>query len=193
MAKRVFFAFHYADVASFRANVVRNHGTVKDETEEIVFFDASIWEDEKKDGELALKRYINKNLQRTSVTCVLIGTETYSRKWVRYEIFKSLEKSNKLLGIYIHKIKDKDGKTATKGPNPFEHLALEVSEDGKQVTPRTLREDGKWYLFPPVDPWNPGTIRPESERGKIIRLSRWADTHDWVDDKGYENFGKWID
>jgi len=29
MAKRVFFCFHYEDVESFRANVVRNHWVTK--------------------------------------------------------------------------------------------------------------------------------------------------------------------
>ena len=29
MAKNVFFSFHYEDVIGFRANVVRNHDTVK--------------------------------------------------------------------------------------------------------------------------------------------------------------------
>ncbi|CAN5501816.1 hypothetical protein BH09SUM1_BH09SUM1_01160 [soil metagenome] len=192
MAKRVYFGFHHDDVISFRANVVRNHNAVSSATDDVVFFDASIWEEAKTKGEEALKRLINGGLDRTSVTCILIGTETYSRKWVRYEIFKSLQKGNKLIGIYIHKIKDKDGKTATKGPNPFEHLALKVSDDGPKVTPCTLGSDGKWYTFDLVDPWKPDEALPVSDRGKIIKLSRWADTHDWVDDDGYKNFGNWI-
>lgn len=193
MAKRVYFGFHHDDVVSFRANVVRNHNAVSSATEEVVFFDASIWEEAKTKGDQALKRLINGGLDRTSVTCILIGAETYSRKWVRYEIFKSLQKDNKLLGVYIHKIKDKDGKTATKGPNPFEYLALKVSDDGTKVTPCTLGTDGKWYTFALVDPWKPDKTRPASERGRIIKLSQWADTHDWIGDDGYRNFGNWIE
>jgi hypothetical protein len=34
MAKRVFFSFHYQDIAEFRANVVRMHATTKPERED---------------------------------------------------------------------------------------------------------------------------------------------------------------
>ena len=44
MARRVYFSFHYEDVITFRANVVRNHGLTK-EVGTSGFFDASIWED----------------------------------------------------------------------------------------------------------------------------------------------------
>ena len=80
MAKRVFFSFHYQDVIDFRANVVRNHKTTKHES--AGYFDASIWENAKKTSDLALKRLINGELQNTSVTCVLVGTHTFERRWV---------------------------------------------------------------------------------------------------------------
>lgn len=50
-------------------------------------------------------------IKNTSVTAVLIGSETYNRPWVRYEFFKSLQKGNKLIGIYINSIKGRDAKT----------------------------------------------------------------------------------
>lgn len=68
MAKRVFFSFHYQDVIDFRANVVRNHKTTKHVG--AGYFDASIWEDAKKESDLALKRLINNELKNTSVTAV---------------------------------------------------------------------------------------------------------------------------
>ena len=88
MARRVFFSFHYQDVIDFRANVVRNHNVTKDNNGG--FFDASIWESAKKQGDIALKRLINGSLENTSTTVVLIGSETYSRRWVQYEIMKSI-------------------------------------------------------------------------------------------------------
>jgi hypothetical protein len=71
MAKRVYFCFHYEDVRTFRVNVVRQHGVTKEDARETGFYDASIWEDAKKQGDLALKRLINSNLEYTSVTCAL--------------------------------------------------------------------------------------------------------------------------
>lgn len=61
MAKRVFFSFHYKDVIDFRANVVRNHN-VSEKDDNGGFFDASIWESAKKQGDIALKRLINGGL-----------------------------------------------------------------------------------------------------------------------------------
>ncbi len=90
MAKRVFFSFHYQDVADFRANVVRQHWMTKPDRESAGFFDASVWETAKKTGSIAVKRLVNGGLDGTSVTCVLVGTETYQRPWVRYELLKSV-------------------------------------------------------------------------------------------------------
>jgi len=101
MTRRVFFSFHYDDVASFRANVVRNSGAITG-SNQAGFFDASIWEAAKRTSELSIKRLINQGLENTSVTCVLIGSQTYDRHWVRYEILKSLERGNGLLGVHIN-------------------------------------------------------------------------------------------
>ncbi|MBK7818307.1 MAG: TIR domain-containing protein [Sphingobacteriaceae bacterium] len=83
-----------------RVNVVRNHHITKD-AGEAGFFDASIWEDAKKHGDDSIKRLINTNLNNTSVTCALIGTNTWSRRWVRYEILKSYDRGNTLFGVHI--------------------------------------------------------------------------------------------
>lgn len=117
MARRTFFSFHY-EKDIFRANVVRNSAKLKTNiTPE--FIDASLWEDAKLSGESALKRLISDALVGTTVTAVLIGSDTASRKWVNYEIEKSVEQGNGLFGIYIHNIPGIDGKIAAKGSNPL--------------------------------------------------------------------------
>ncbi|MCB1044430.1 MAG: TIR domain-containing protein [Acidobacteria bacterium] len=189
MAKRVYFAFHYQDVIDFRANVVRKHNALTS-AERAGYFDASIWEESKKKGDLALKRLINGELENTSVTAVLIGSQTYARTWVRYEIFKSIEVENILLGIHINSIKGKDEKTKSKGPNPFDYCGLRISDDGKKGAPIVWSGD-KWYYFSKLDGF---TIQqqPEKYRGKNIKLSTWHSTHDWVGNNGNLNFKKWI-
>ena len=92
MARRCFFSFHYQDVIDFRANVVRNHNITKDDNGG--FFDASIWETAKRQGDVALKRLINGGLGNTSATVVLIGSNTYSRRWVQYEIMMRIPRSS---------------------------------------------------------------------------------------------------
>jgi hypothetical protein len=83
------------------------------------FFDASLWEEAKKKGDAAIKKMIDDALVGTSVTAVLIGQETSNRTYVKYEIEKSIERGNGLLGVYISKIKDKDGNEDEMGANPL--------------------------------------------------------------------------
>jgi hypothetical protein len=116
MARKVFFSFHYErDI--WRTNVVRNSGVVEGSAA-AGFHDASLWEDAKKKGDADVKKLIDKGLLGTSVTVVLIGAETASRKFVDYEIEQSIARGNGLLGIKISSIKDKDGKTDTQGAAP---------------------------------------------------------------------------
>lgn len=189
MAKRVYFAFHYQDVIDFRANVVRKHNALTS-AERAGYFDASIWEESKKNGDLALKRMINSELKNTSVTAVLIGSQTYERPWVRYEIFKSIEVSNYVLGIHINSIKGRDEKTKSQGPNPFDYCGLRVSDDGSTGTPIVWRED-KWYYFSKLNGFSIPN-QPEKYRGKNIKLSTWFPTYDWVTNDGNSNFKNWI-
>jgi hypothetical protein len=117
MARRVFFSFHYErDI--WRANVVRNCWVTKDR-EAAGFFDASLWEEAKKKGDGEIKKLIDSALKNTTVTAVLIGKETASRTYVKYEIDKSIERGNGLLGVRIEKIKNKDGSTDEAGSNPL--------------------------------------------------------------------------
>lgn len=197
MAKKVFFSFHYQDVIDFRANVVRNHDTVKGN--QAGYFDKSIWEDAKKTSSLALKRLINSSLVGTSVTAVLIGSETYARKWVIYEIFRSIYKGNKIIGIHINRIKGKDGLTKSNGSNPFDYLGVYFNEDGSSfafITRPTLKSD--WLYWEEIDSCRFFKNQyftsqyASTNRGKCISLSAFITTYDWINDNGYENFKNWI-
>ena len=126
MARRTFFSFHYErDV--WRAGQVRNSWITKDR-EAAGFWDAAKWEEVKKKGEDAIHKWIDEQLKGTSVTVVLIGAETSTRKYVDYEITESHKKGNGMLGIYIHNMKDSNGKTDSKGANPFSKWNFQNSE-----------------------------------------------------------------
>ena len=103
MARKVFFSFKYKpDV--FRAMVARNSWVTQGK-EAAGFVDAAEFEKLKKQGDAAIKRWINDQLNGTSVTVVLVGSLTCSSRWVKYEIEKSEERGNGLLGIDISKIR----------------------------------------------------------------------------------------
>ena len=193
MPKRVFFSFHYQDVADFRANVVRNHWRTKPDRDSAGYFDASVWEKAKKEGPLAIKRLINGALQNTSNTCVLIGSETFARLWVRYEIFKSLVCGNNIFGVHINGIPDKYRQTRLNGPNPFEYLGITISDDGSKAT-LWHRYDKEWVYFDLIDGSAQVPISWGRQfGGKAYILSQLFSTHDWVRDNGYDNFPSWVE
>lgn len=193
MAKRIFFSFHYQDVIDFRANAVRQHWVTKPNRESAGFFDASLWEASKKQGDIALKRLINAGIKRTTVTCILIGSETYSRRWVKYEIMKSLQKGNQIFGVHINSIRGRDQRTKNQGPNPLEYLGVTFSNTGKRAT-LWEKKSGKWFEYTEIDNSTSYSIN-EVERkywGEGFNLSQLFPTYDWVKDKGYENFFTWV-
>lgn len=117
VAHRTFFSFHYErDVQ--RASVVRNSSKLKRSINP-EWIEASLWESAKATSHGAVKRLIDDGLKGTTVTAVLIGAETASRRWVNYEIDRSIDRGNGLIGIYIHNIKYFDGNADIKGINPL--------------------------------------------------------------------------
>jgi hypothetical protein len=116
MARRVFFSFHYRRDL-WRVNVVRNSGAIEG-ISAAGFHDASLWEETKRKGEVAVKKLIDSRLDGTTVTVVLIGAETANRKYVSYEVEQSVARGNGILGIRINNIKDKDGRTDPPGAVP---------------------------------------------------------------------------
>ena len=109
MARKVFFSFKYEDVS--RAMVVRNSWVTQGK-QAAGFVDKANFESIKKQGDQAIKNWINKQLVGTSVTAVLVGLKTCDSRWVKYEINQSIERGNGLLGIDISKIKDLQGNTS---------------------------------------------------------------------------------
>jgi len=107
--RKVFFSFKYKDVS--RAMVVRNSWVAQGK-EAAGFIDSADFEAIKRQGDQAIKNWIDKQLNGTSVTVVLVGEKTCASRWVKYEIEKSIEIGNGLLGIDVSKIKDLQGNTS---------------------------------------------------------------------------------
>ena len=117
MARQTFFSFYFKDDNS-RAGVVRN-SWVTQERKAAGYFDSAEWEKVKKKQDSEIEKWIDGQLNGTSVTVVLIGQNTAGRKWINYEITSSHKKGNGLLGIYIHNINNLDKKHSLKGKNLF--------------------------------------------------------------------------
>lgn len=108
MARRVFFSFEYSDVS--RAMIVRNSWVTQGK-EAAGFIDAADFEKLEQKGNDAIQAWIDNQLDGTSVTVVLVAKYTCDSKWVKYEIEKSKEVGNGLLGINISSINDLNGST----------------------------------------------------------------------------------
>lgn len=122
MARRVFFSFHYQRDL-WRVNVVRNSGLVEG-VSAAGFHDASLWEETKRRGDTAIRKLIDAGLESTSVTVVLIGAETATRKYVSYEIERSVARGNGVLGVRVNGIKDSFGRIDPPGAVPAALAAI---------------------------------------------------------------------
>jgi hypothetical protein len=127
MVKRqVFYSFHYANDV-FRVQQVRNIGAIEDNTP----VSPNNWEEIKRKGDYAIKKWIDENMDYRSCVVVLVGSETASRKWVRYEIEQAWNTGKGLLGIFIHNLNcPKTGK-CSQGVNPFELFSF---DDGTKLS-----------------------------------------------------------
>jgi hypothetical protein len=109
MARKVFFSFKYEDVS--RTMIVRNSWVAQGK-QSAGFIDKADFEEVKKKGDKAIQNWIDKQLEGTSVTVILVGEKTCDSRWVKYEIKKSIERGNGLIGIDISKIKNLQGETS---------------------------------------------------------------------------------
>jgi hypothetical protein len=124
MVIRAFLSLDY-DRDKWRAEQVRGCWEKKPDMLTAGLTDDVSWEHLKWDGEKAIRKWIDREMQKTSLTVVLISHDTSSSELVDYEIRQSRSLGKALFGIYIHNLKDQDGKTGLKGKNPFENYCIE--------------------------------------------------------------------
>lgn len=187
MARSVYFAFDYEDVRTFRANVVRNSWVAN----KYKFKDSSIWEESKEKSVKKIKELIDSSLKGTSVTCVLTGTGTYKRRFVRYEIVNSFVEKKGLLSVGINWIRDRDKNTKFwPGNNPFEYLKVNVSEDGSTI-----------YFFEYKDGWIEYKDLPktknkhftESDWGRTYQFDKFFHSYSYDWNNGKDNLVRWVE
>jgi hypothetical protein len=80
-------------------------------TEAAGFIDAAEFRKIESGGDTAIQRWIDEQLNGTSVTVVLVAASTCNSRWVKYEIENSRARGNGLLGVDISQIKDFNGQT----------------------------------------------------------------------------------
>ena len=188
MARTVFFSFHYQrDI--MRVQQVKQHYLTKENYTEAGYFDGSLEEKAKKEGDKAVIDLINKGLNGSSVLCVLIGKETYTRRWVDYEVLKSVELGMGVFGVRIHRLKDPTDGMDTAGSSPFEFLGFGGSSSSMQPI---IKYNSGWRNAPNLKPITSNAAAYLKGRERPL-LSDIFSTYDWVSDDGYKNFAKWVE
>lgn len=191
MARRTFFSFHYQEDVWRVWNVRKCWATGKDR-EADGFFDGSVFEASKRESDEALKNFLRDGLKNTSVTCVLAGQHTAARRWVRYEIVRSVLKGNGLLTVDIHGLRNDKQVLGLKGTNPLDQVGLYLS-NGKILFAEV--KGGKWVKYedytvaiPAADLWFDA---PTSNT--VVPLSKHCIRYDFDAQNGRANIAGWIE
>lgn len=111
----VFYSFHY-DNDVFRVQLVKKIGAVEGQ----LLLNSQGWEQVRRGGDAAIEKWIDGQMKWKSAVIVLIGKETSTRPWVKYEIEKAWNDKRPLLGIYIHGLASLNHGADKKGSNPFD-------------------------------------------------------------------------
>jgi MTH538 TIR-like domain (DUF1863) len=119
VARSSFVSFHYQE-DYWRVQQILRMGAI--EGQEIL--PAQNWEKVKARGDEAVRQWIDDEMKYKAAVIVLIGSETASRKFVKYEIQRAWQLKKPLLGIRIHGLEDSNGTTSTYGKNPFEQFTF---------------------------------------------------------------------
>jgi hypothetical protein len=93
MARRVFYSFNFDDDA-WRVSQVKHMGVVSGQP----ILTANKFEEVKKGGKSAIRKWIDDNMDGRSCVVVLIWRRTADRDWVGYEIKKGWTDRHALLG-----------------------------------------------------------------------------------------------
>ena len=117
--RRVFYSFHF-QADAWRAGQVRNMNL----TEHDASLSDNDWEQVRRGGDTAIRRWIDRQMHGKSCLIVLIGEHTATRPWVQYEIKKAWTDGKGVLAIHIHNLRNREGFQARKGVNPLSNLYL---------------------------------------------------------------------
>ena len=187
--RKVFFSFDWDDV--WRVNQVRNSWVTKGNYKIAGFVDAAEIEKVKKQTDKEIQKWIDEQMQGTSVICILIGSKTDERQWVKYEIEKSIEQKKGLWGILIHDLKAVDGRTDKEGANPLDDY--NENDFGENIKNALVGGGVGWGLARLVFPQLAISAAIVGAALALLASNDDYKIYDWVADDGFNNLGDWIE
>jgi MTH538 TIR-like domain (DUF1863) len=130
--RKVYFAFRHRDI--MRVNNVRNAWCIDhpDSSLNRSFYDRSIWDSSAATTDEGLKDLMRRGVEFSSAVCVLVGTDTWWSRWVRYEIARSVIDERGLLAVHINGLNHvRTQQPSPHGYNPLNCLGIYHSPGGK--------------------------------------------------------------
>lgn len=198
--RKVFFSFHYDDI--MRVNNVRNAWKIDhpDRPDNRSFYDSSLWEANKLTDPDRIKALIREGVDYTSVVCVLVGTGTWQRRWVKYEIARSVIDGKGLLAVHVNGINHHQRRTPDpRGFNPIAMMGIAMDERRAVFLCEQLYDSQargyrwKWYADYANAITVPRYVRKALSPGDIVQLSTVTREYDFVQQQGHKNIGGWVD
>lgn len=116
MARKVFFSFHYSDI--LLVSRIRNSWRLRPGSETQPFHDRAEWEKVRRESPATIKHWIDSQLKGSSVSVVLVGTDTSTRPWVKYEIESSIGQKKGIVFIDLGGMKTTQGYYYRTGASP---------------------------------------------------------------------------
>ncbi len=113
----VFYSFHYSK-DYWRVQQIMNMGLVEGQP----LLNSQDWESIKRGGDIAIQNWIDKQMKYKSALVVLVGSQTATRRWVKYEIRKAWNEKRPIVGIRINELEDSSGYTDAQGADPFAQI-----------------------------------------------------------------------
>lgn len=158
MARRVFYSFHY-DPDNWRVQTVRNIRAIEAQPK----LTSNEWETVWRKGQKAIQNWIDGQMIGKGCVVVLIGAQTASRPWVKYEITKGWNDGKGVIGIYIHNLKDSSQNQSRKGANPFAGIEM---KDGRPMSDYVTTYDPPYttstfvydYIAENIESWTEAAV-----------------------------------
>jgi hypothetical protein len=203
--RKVYFAFSFSDI--LRVNNVRQIGKIGASREirnARTFYDRSIWERRSIKNDEGLKNLMRRGVKYSSAVCVLIGTDTWESRWVKYEIARAVIDGRGLFSLHINSLNHH----ARRVPDPWGYNPLHLMGVYRDL-------NGKFYLWEKcvfikniethelgwewrayddyTDPITLPQYIANLDVQHVMPLSQVTRQHDFIVDGGAKNLGGWID
>jgi hypothetical protein len=203
--RKGFFSFHYADI--MRVNNVRNAWKINcpGREDKRQFYDRSLWESVQRNNPAGLKNLIRGGMAHASVVCVMVGNDTWSRPWVRYEIARSVIDKKGLLAVHVNGLPHHQHRRADPhGENPLHYMGVGSPKRGiYYLYEKVLRQvvqhgqvswEWRWEKYSEFTvPVPLPKYMPAPSEGWVTPLSGVTPIYDYVGAEGNKNIGRWID